>query len=427
MTTSGSPNNWPAPPSSDKDVVLHTRVVTSTGGGPDKTILLSASFLADSDYWLAAAYMHPPEDPGYAMVQKRAAEYGCPLLSVPDKGPMDTGVLRRMLKICKHYNVKVWHGHDYKSNLVGIMLRPFWSMKLVTTLHGWVKHTSRTPLYYAVDRWCLPYYHHVIAVSDDLLDEASKLGLPPERLTLIQNGVDEKMFKRRMNAADSPLRKEMGTPAGRMVIGGVGRLSPEKAFNTLIKATAQQISNGHDVELWIVGEGDHEQELKALVEHMGLQDRVKLLGFRADTTEIYQAMDVFVLSSLREGLPNVVLEAMATSVAVVSTRVAGVPRLIADGQSGLLVPIGELDPLAEAMGRVLSDEALRLKLATGARETIEREFSFSQRMAKEKAVYDKVFGRPTDGQRSSKVANATLTSSNNPAKADGGLDALKMA
>jgi hypothetical protein len=103
--TDVTPAGWPVPPASDKVVVLHTRVVTSTGGGPDKTILLSASYLAASDYWLAAAYMHPPEDPGYEAVKKRADEYGCPLLSVPDKGPMDTGVLRRMLKICKHYNV----------------------------------------------------------------------------------------------------------------------------------------------------------------------------------------------------------------------------------------------------------------------------------------------------------------------------------
>ncbi len=389
------PANWPVAPAG-KDVVLHTRVVTETGGGPDKTILLSSQYLADSPYWLAAGYMYPPDDKGYDAVRKRAAEYRCPLLSVPDRGRTDLSVLWQFYKICKHYNVTVWHGHDYKSNLIGVLLRPFWKMKLVTTLHGWVKHTSRTPLYYKIDRWCLPYYQEVIAVSDDLLEEARRIGLPEDRLTLIQNGVDEKTFRRRMNPADSPLRQEMGTPAGRLVIGGVGRLSPEKAFDHLIHATAQQIKNGLDVELWIVGDGDHKPQLEALIHELGLQDRVKLLGFRADTPEIYQALDLFVLSSLREGLPNVVLEAMATSVAVVSTRVAGVPKLIQDGQSGLLVPMGEVEPLAAAMGRVLGDASLRQQLAEGARQTIEREFSFSQRMAKEKAVYDKVFGRPID-------------------------------
>lgn len=390
---SSDPAGWPPAPAG-KDVVLHTRVVTETGGGPDKTILLSSQYLADSPYWLAAAYMHPPDDKGYDAVRKRAADFRCPLISIPDRGATDISVLRQMLKICRHYKVAVWHGHDYKSNLIGLMLRPFWKMKLVTTLHGWVKHTSRTPLYYKIDRMCLPWYEHVMAVSDDLYEEARQIGLPESKLTLIQNGVDEKTFRRRMAPADSPLRREFNTPPGRLVIGGVGRLSPEKAFDNLIKATADQIRNGLDVELWIVGDGDHKPELQKMVQEMGLTDRVKLLGFRSDTPEIYQALDLFVLSSLREGLPNVVLEAMATSVAVVSTRVAGVPKLIEDGVSGLLVPVGEVEPLSVAMGRVLADANLRQQLAQGARKTIEREFSFSQRMAKERAVYDRLFKRP---------------------------------
>ncbi|NJL32451.1 MAG: glycosyltransferase [Phycisphaerales bacterium] len=107
--------------------------------------------------------------------------YRCPLIGIPDKGPLDRAVLRQLYQVCRMYNVRVWHAHDYKSNLFGITLRPFWNMKLVTTLHGWVKQTTRTPLYYTVDRWCLPYYHHVIAVSDDLLAEAQRLGVAENR------------------------------------------------------------------------------------------------------------------------------------------------------------------------------------------------------------------------------------------------------
>ena len=138
----GSTEGWPNPPGEGRDVVLHTRVVTDTGGGPDKTILLSAPFLAETNYWLAAAYMHPPDDAGFDEVKSRAKAVGCPLISVPDRGPLDQSVLRQMLAICKRFNVRIWHGHDYKSNLLGLTLRPFWPMKLVTTVHGWVKHTD---------------------------------------------------------------------------------------------------------------------------------------------------------------------------------------------------------------------------------------------------------------------------------------------
>ncbi len=394
------PGDWPPPPAAAKEVVLHTRVVTDTGGGPDKTILLSAPFLADSNYWLAAAYMHPPNDAGYEAVKKRAAEFGCPLISIPDKGPLDRTPFRAMLRACRLYNVKVWHAHDYKSNAIGLMLRPFWSMKLVTTVHGWVKHTTRTPLYYMVDRWSLPYYHHVITVSDDLQERCLKLGVAQERCTLIENAIDERTFKRKFPAEQSPLRQKLNVPPGRLVIGAVGRLSAEKAFNNLIRATDNLIRQGFDVELWIAGDGDARADLEALIRHLKLEDRVRLLGFWADTIELYHALDIFVLSSLREGLPNVVLEAMAMGVPVVSTRVAGVPRLITDDQTGLLCPIGDIDGLTHPMQHLASDAAVRERLAAAGRKHIEQSYSFTQRMAKEKAIYDKLLaGPPPKGQR----------------------------
>ncbi len=395
-------DDWPPKPDG-RQAVLHTRVVTDTGGGPDKTILLSAPFMAKTDYWLAAAYMHPPEDPGFEQVRQRAQAVGCPFIGVPDRGPLDQSVLRRMLQICKHYDVKIWHGHDYKSNLLGMALRPFWPMKLVTTVHGWVKHTTRTPLYYAVDRWSLPYYHHVVCVSEDLLDRVAKLGVPADRLTLIHNAIDERTFSRQYPAPQSPLRKPNGpagphgVPEGRLLIGAVGRLSPEKAFNNLIRATHVLVEQGHDLALWIAGEGDSRDELQVLIDHLGLSDRVKLLGFRADLIELYHAMDLFVLSSLREGLPNVLLEAMAMHVPVVSTRVAGVPNLITDEQTGMLCEIGNIDQLADAMRRVVADNNLRQTLATQARQRIEQQYSFTKRMDKIRAIYDRVSGVATDG------------------------------
>lgn len=388
------PADWPTPPDG-KAVVLHTRVVTETGGGPDKTILMSAPFLADSPYWLAAAYMHPPDDPGFDQVRARAEQLGSPMIGVPDRGALDRGVFRRMLQICKHYNVKIWHGHDYKSNMLGLVLRPFHPMKLVTTVHGWVKHTTRTPLYYAVDRWCLPYYHHVVCVSDDLMDRVEGLGVAADRRTLIHNAIDQRLFSRQHLAAESPLRTEAGVPNGRLVIGAMGRLSPEKGFGDLIHAVHSIVNdpaNTLDIELWIAGDGDSRDELQKLIDRLGLADRVKLQGFCADTIQWYHALDLFVLSSLREGLPNVVLEAMSMRVPVVSTRVAGIPKMITDGHDGLLCPIAEPDNLAAAIRRALSDQPLRESLTDNARLLIEKQYSFSQRMSRIRAIYDDVLG-----------------------------------
>src|SRR5262249_3426284 len=132
----------------DEAVILHTRVVSGSGGGPDKTILNSPRFLAPAGYRTLCAYMHAPGDPGFERLRCRAQMWQAPRLSVADRGPWDWRVFGQLLRICRKERVSVWHGHDYKSDLLGLLLRPFWPMRLVTTVHGWgANPTRRTPLY----------------------------------------------------------------------------------------------------------------------------------------------------------------------------------------------------------------------------------------------------------------------------------------
>src|SRR5208337_1256707 len=124
------------------------------------------------------------------------------------------------------------------------------------------------------------------------------------------------------------------------------RLSEEKGYDLLIRAVDHLIRDGYDAALLVVGEGNQREKLEALLTELGRGDRIRLLGFQSDVVPLYEAMDLFVLSSLSEGLPNVVLEAMALEVPVVATQIAGIPRLIEDGKNGLLVDPGAFEPLA---------------------------------------------------------------------------------
>jgi glycosyltransferase involved in cell wall biosynthesis len=366
-------------------VVLETRVVSGTGGGPDKTILNTPRFLTSAGYRTLCAYMHPPGDPGFEVLRKKAEECQAPLIAVPDEGPLDWKVIPRMLNICRRERVQIWHGHDYKSNALGLLLRRFWPMRLVTTVHGWVRHTRRTPLYYGIDRVCLPRYEVVICVSDDLQQRCIECGVCPRRCVLIENAVDTQTFSRRLSVVEAKAR--LGLPPGRLVIGAVGRLSAEKGFDILIRAVAQLLKGGLDVELLIAGDGDEAPKLQTLSAELGLGDRVQLLGYWPDARGLYQALDVFALSSYREGLPNVLLEAMAIRVPVVATSIAGIPRLIHDGENGLLVEPGNLKGLTEALSRLLQDSDLRRRLAQAGRKTVEVRYSFGARMDKVRAVY----------------------------------------
>ncbi len=370
-----------------RPVVLDVRVVTEAGGGPDKTILNSPRFLADR-YRNLCAYMHPPGDPGFETLRAKAERWQAPLFSVPDRGVRDWRVLMSLLDLCRRERVRIWHGHDYKSNVLGLLLRPFWAMRLVTTVHGWVKHTRRTPLYYRIDRLCLPRYERVICVSPDLVAASRRAGVPARRCVLIENGIDTDEYRRHLGTAEAKARA--GVPAGRLVVGAVGRLSGEKGFDLLVRAADRLLREGLDLELWIVGTGDQRPPLERLIADLGRGDRVRLLGYRADTVDLYQAMDVFVLSSLREGLPNVLLEAMALEVPVLATRVAGVPRLVRHGSDGILIEPGSEAELADGLRRLLTDPTLRGRLAAAGRRVIEERYSFRARMDKVRAVYDEL-------------------------------------
>jgi len=371
--------------------VLHTRIVCGSGGGPEKTILNSPRWLTPFGYDALCAYLHPPGDPGFEQLQQKADSLDAPLLGIDDRGPWDLGVVRRLVTLCRERRVTIWHGHDYKSNALGLVVRRFWPMKLVSTVHGWGVEEGRAPLYYKIDRLCLRRYERVICVSESLRETCVRSGVATDRCVVIENAIDTDQYTRRQPALQAKCK--LGIPPERLVIGAVGRLSPEKNYAGLIRVLDRVVRQGRDVQLVIVGGGDQQENLEDLVTQLGLIDRVRLLGHRSDTIDLYEAMDVFVLNSLREGLPNVLLEAMALGVPVVATRIGGIPQVVEHDGNGLLIDADSEDQLTAALERLLGDAGLRERLAENARRTIEDRYSFALRMAKVRAIYDGLLGR----------------------------------
>jgi len=394
MLSSGRPKELP--------FVLHARVVTRTGGGPEKTILNSPRLLVPFGYNVLCAYMYPPGDPGFDELRRRAAALDAPLLGIEDRGPLDWRVVRRLLDVCRRHRVTIWHGHDYKSDALGLLLRPLHRMKLVSTAHGFVDYSGRMPLYNKVDLLCLRWYDRVICVSDDVRQACVAAGVREHRCVVIENGIDTRQYSRRTAVAEA--KRRLGFDPQRPLVGAVGRLSDEKNFAGLIRAVDGLLREGLELNLLIIGEGPLRPELEGLMAALGRSDCIRLLGYRADMLDLYEAMDVFVLSSLREGLPNVLLEAMALEVPVVATRIAGVPRVVEHERSGLLVEPGSETQLGEALRRLLGDPQLRRRLAAAGRQTIENRYSFERRMEKVRAVYEEVLrGCSHVGQFSSRT------------------------
>ena len=372
-------------------VVFDARVVTGSGGGPDKTILNSPRFLGPLGYRMLCGYLTPPGDRGYADIEGKAAKYGAPLITIPDRGAADWRVVPKLLKVCRDENVAIWHGHDYKTNALGLLLNRFRPMRLVTTLHGWVKRTTRTPLYYRIDRLCLPRYERVFCVSEDLYDAARKCGVARSKCILLENGIDTAEYARTRTIAEA--KASLGLPPEELLIGAVGRLSPEKGFDLLIRSVKALRSRGLPVRLAIVGEGDDRPRLEALRAELNLRNSVDLTGWQSDVRGYFEAMDLFALSSIREGLPNVLLEAMALGVPCVATRIAGIPKLIEHGVAGWLVPAGDGSALTEGIFRLLNNSELRCRYAESGRAAIVARYDFGRRMVRMAETYDELLAR----------------------------------
>lgn len=372
--------------------ILETRVVTGAGGGPEKTILNSPRFLVPFGYDVLCAYMYPPGDRGFEELRQKAEALGAPLLGIEDRGPWDLRSAKQLLRLCRQHRVTIWHAHDYKSDVLGLLLRRFWPMKLLTTLHGFGVQGGKAPLYNRIDRFCLRWFDRVICVSEDLREICIRSGVKPSRCLTIPNAIDAEQYARREPVQAA--KQRLGFAWHRLLVGAVGRLSDEKNFAGLISVFAALVRQGIDAELVIIGEGPQRPKLEALRAAEGMQQRVRLPGYCSNVIDYYQAMDVFALSSIREGLPNVLLEAMALEVPVVATRVAGVPTLVEHEYNGLLVKPGDLRSLGAALNRLLRDAELRSSLAAAGRRTILDRFTFSARMAKVRAVFEELLHTP---------------------------------
>lgn len=366
-------------------VVLHVRVVTGVGGGPEKTILNTPRFYAGTGYQGVCVYLHPPGDPGVESLQARAKETGAELIAIPDRGLTDFSVVSRLLQLCRERQVTIWHGHDYKSDALGLLVRRFHSMKLVTTVHGWINESSRAALYQRIDLKCLKHYDRIVCVSEPLLAECIEAGIPIDKLSLIENGIvleDYACAHQRTTGEDSaPL------------IGAIGRLSPEKGFDVLIRAVDQLLETGLQTRLVIAGEGPLKNDLQKLINDLDRADSIQLLGHVSDPRSLLSQLSAFVLSSRYEGLPNVLLEALASRVPVVATAVGGVPRVVTHEHDALLVPIENVDALTIALTRLLHNDALQQQLAENGYCTVAGRYGFDLRMQKFVAIYDTLLGR----------------------------------
>lgn len=307
----------------------------------------------------------------------------------PCHGRLDVGAVLALRRYLNTHGIDVIHSHKYKTNFYAFLARMGTGCRLVSTCHNWLGNSLSMRFYAWLDKYMLRSFDAVIGVSDEVMQELQRR-LNNGRIRKIENGIDLQRFSRRI---EKDAAKEILGLEGRQVVGFVGRLSREKGVSFLLHAAQQLIALGHDAHFLIVGDGEHRDALKREAHSLEIDSRVLFTGNRSDTPLLYSAMDVFVLPSLKEAFPMVILEAMAAGAPIVATRVGDIGRIVEDGVSALLVEPRDAPALIRAIHSLLTDRPKADRLAGRAVERVAQHYSSIQMARKYHTVYTQVAGR----------------------------------
>jgi glycosyltransferase involved in cell wall biosynthesis len=318
---------------------------------------------------------------------RRMERAGIPVCIIDE--PDDAAATEAVAAHLAAVRADVVHAHMYRAEVVATQAawrlassgrrRPF----VVSTVHS---SRVRSDEDRDLIRRLTPRMDHLIAVSKAIVHKIEDEGRVGAPVSLIYNGVDLERYA----AHDSccMLHVEFDIPTAAPIVGVVARLEPEKGHPTLLEAWPEVLATVPDAHLLVVGEGSRREALEAQAAELGLHDRVVFTGRRDDVPAVTSALDVAVLPSYREAQGLSILEAMALSRPVVASAVGGIPEMIEDGRTGLLVPPRDAPALAAAITRLLTDHPLADTLGRAGHDLAYDQFCVEQMVRSVETIYD---------------------------------------
>lgn len=318
----------------------------------------------------------------------------------------DLLALYRLHREFRRWRPDIVATHTAKAGTLGRLAAVMTAVPVrVHTFHGHVLHgyfgSVGSALVRAGERVLGSLTTQFIAISPEIAADLDRAGIGRDKTTLIPLGLDLDALA---EPRDSGFRAELGIGEHQPVAGLVGRLVPIKAPALFLAAAGRVLESLPEARFVVVGDGPLRAQLERQAVELGLEGRVSFTGWRSDLAEVYAALDVVVCCSLNEGTPVSVIEASAAGKPVVGTQVGGMPSVVQDGVTGLLVPSGEAEALAAAMTRLLADAPLARRMGA-AGSALSRERHSSARMVGQvRALYLRLLPRELSPTSASDLA-----------------------
>ncbi|MDN3548269.1 glycosyltransferase family 4 protein [Mucilaginibacter aquaedulcis] len=366
--------------SSKKIKILQTIRQGKIGGGETHVLDLVGTLNDDRFESVVLSFTDGP------MVD-RMKSLGIKTYVIHTEKAFDSSKNAEVKKIMEAEKIDIVHAHGTRANSNTYKSAKELSIPIAYTVHGWSFHKDQNVIVRNLrilgERFLVKNSSMTICVSDSNLREG-KSHFPIKKAQVIKNAVNQDRFN--VSAKYDDLRGELGVKDDEVLVGYIARITKQKDPFTLINAIAL-LKDQKKIKFLIVGDGDLGEEARGLAEKLGLSDQIIFLNFRQDIPNILNAIDIYCLPSLWEGLPIGILEAMAMHKAIIATDIDANKELVQDGVTGLLVPIKSPELLANAFKSLAADKTLREKLGQNAGIAINRDFNLLKMTQEVEKVY----------------------------------------
>jgi len=312
-------------------------------------------------------------------------EKGVRIIELGKKPGVDFSIIPKVKRVIKENHIQLVHTHLWVANFWGRIAAILSGVPVVITEHN-VDIWKRW--YHKFADWFLAFFTKKVCVVSRQVGNfyRKECWISKRKIEVVYNGID--IARREISKEEiKKLRNQLKFRDDRPLIVSIGRLVEAKAVHVFIESCQILVKRGCKFKALIVGEGPLRERLQQSVRRLGLEKKVIFTGLRKDVDKILELADVCVLSSVREGLPITVLEAMAHGVPFVATDVGGNSEVIVDGETGFLVPINDVEALAYNIEKILQDSGLRMKLSANAKKRVEELFSVEKMVKRYEEIY----------------------------------------
>ncbi len=369
------------------------QVVLSLGAGGTERLVIDISRALAAEAEVHCCCLDAPGE-----WAGQLAEAGIGVSALARRPGFRPGLARRIAAIAAAQRATVLHCHHYTPFVYGYLaslLRP--ATRVVYTEHGRLSDAPPSAKRRLANALFGRTRARVFAVSEDLRRHMIAEGFPAARVAVVHNGIDP--GPPASPARRAAARAALGVSAETLCAVTVARLDPVKDLATMLEGLALARAGGLPCTLTVIGDGPERAALERRASAPGLAGAVTFLGQRDDVRALLPAFDLYLNSSVHEGVSVTILEAMAASLPVVATAVGGNPEVVAEPETGLLVPARSPERLAAAIGRLATDPEGRQAMGAAARRRLEQRFSFERMLASYRAAYAGEQGAPGRGQR----------------------------